>query len=56
MIRANWTCREWERLPIGGRGLPEAEAGRLLAVAERASRRLKLPETAVLARTHRGLN
>ena len=55
MIRANWTCREWERLPIGGQGVPKAEAGRLLALAERASRRLKLPETAALTRTHRGL-
>ena len=55
MTRTSWTRQEWGRLPIGGEGVPEAEAGRLLALAKRASRRLKLPETAVLTRTHRGL-
>ncbi len=36
-------------------GLRESEASRLLAVAKSASRRLKLPKTAVLTRTYRGL-
>ena len=45
------TCREWETLPVGEGGLTEAEARRLHALAERAARRLKLPETAVLTRT-----
>ena len=48
-------CREWDTLPVGEGGLTEAEAGRLHALAERAARRLKLPGTAVLTRTHRGL-
>ena len=57
MTPTSWTCREWEALPIGDGGVPENEAGRLLALAERAARRLKLPspETVVLARIHRGL-
>ena len=33
----------------------DRRTGRLLALAERASRRLKLPETAALTRTHQGL-
>ena len=45
------TLREWETLPVGKNGLTEAEARRLHALAERAARRLKLPETAVLTRT-----
>ena len=45
------TCREWETLPVGEGGLTDAEARRLHALAERAARRLKLPETAVLTRT-----
>ncbi len=51
----NLTCREWDYLPIGENGLLEAKAERLHALAELAARRLKLPETAVLTRTHRGL-
>ena len=50
--------REYGKLPIGdggGHGVPEAEAGRLLTLAGRAARRLKLPRTAVLARTSHGL-
>ena len=52
--------REYGELPIGDRGehsVPEVEAERLLALAERAARRLKLPgpETAVLTRIYRGL-
>ena len=50
------TRREWETFPVGEGGLTEAEARRLHALAERAARRLKLPETAVLTRTaDRGL-
>ena len=49
------TLREWETLPVGEGGLTETEARRLHALAERAARRLKLPETAVLTRTRRGL-
>ncbi len=50
------TRREWETFPVGGDGLTETEAKRLHALAERAARRLKLPETAVLTRTaDRGL-
>lgn len=51
----NRTCREWDYLPIGEKGLLEAKAKRLHALAERAAHRLKLPDTAVLTRTHRGL-
>ena len=50
--------REYGRLPIGESGehsVPEPEAGRLLALARRAARRLKLPGTAVLARNCQGL-
>ena len=49
------TCSEWEELSISENGLKEPEVKRLLAVAKRVSLRLKLPETAVLTRTHRGL-
>ena len=50
--------REYDELLIGDRGehsVPEPEGGRLLALAERAAQRLKLPRTAVLARTYQGL-
>lgn len=47
--------REWNTLSIGRHGLQENEAERLHAAAKRAARRLKLPETAVLTRTHQGL-
>ena len=41
--------------PSGRRGsLSEREAGRLHALAERAARRLRLPEHAVLTRTRQG--
>ena len=54
--RREWeSIREWEALPIGRAGLPEHDARRLHAAAERAARHLRLPETAVLTRTHRGL-
>ena len=44
------TLREWETLLVG-KDVTEAEARRLHALAERAARRLKLSETAVLTRT-----
>ena len=47
--------REWETLPIGNGGLPERDAQRLHAAAERAARHLRLSEAAVLTRTHLGL-
>lgn len=49
------TLREWETLPVGEGSLTEAEAARLHALAERAARRLKLPQRDVLTRTHQGL-
>ena len=49
------TCREWEELPVGAAGLAEADANRFHVLAERSARRLKLPETGVLVRTHGGL-
>ena len=49
------SVREWETLPVGKAGLPEPDARRLHAAAERAARHLGLPETAVLTRTYRGL-
>ena len=51
----NLTCREWCYLRIGEKGLLEAKAKRLHALAELAARRLKLPETAVLTRAHQDL-
>ena len=49
------TLREWETLPVGEGGPSEHEADRLHALAERAARRLKLPEHAVPTRTRQGL-
>lgn len=49
------TLREWEILPGGEGGPSEHEADRLHALAERAARRLKLPERAVPTRTRQGL-
>ena len=49
------TLREWETLLVGEGSLTEAEAARLHALAERAARRLKLPQRDVLTRTHQGL-
>ena len=48
-------CREWGCLAVGQGGLTENEAERLHALAKRSARRLRLPETAVLTRTYRGL-
>ena len=54
--RKQGPLREWETLAVGGEdGLPESDARRLHAAAERAARRLRLPDAAVLRRTHRGL-
>ena len=47
--------REWEELPVGGDGLAEGDAKRLHRVAERAARRLLLPEDAILTRTATGV-
>ena len=57
MIRpaATLTLREWETQQVGERALSRRKADRLHVVAERAARRLGLPETAVLTRTVRGL-
>ena len=56
LARQEWkSLREWETLPIGKAGLPELDARRLHAAAELAARHLRLPETAVLTRTHQGL-
>ena len=49
------TCREWECLAVGEGALSENNAGRLLALTEHSARRLRLPDTAVLTRTSRGL-
>ena len=54
--RRDWqSVREWETLPVGRAGLPESDARRLHAAAERAARRLGLRKTAVLTRTYQGL-
>ena len=47
--------REWDTLPVGKADMAERDALRLHTAAERAARRLRLPETAVLTRTHQGL-
>ena len=49
------SIREWEELRVGDAGLSEGEAERLHRVAERAARRLRLPEGAVLTRTAAGV-
>ena len=53
--RATLTKREWQEFPIGADGLGDAEANRLHAIAVHAAKQLRLPETAVLARSHRAL-
>ena len=56
MTQAPTRCiREWEELRIGGDGFSEGDANRLHRVAERAARRLRLPEDAVLTRTAAGV-
>ena len=47
--------REWEELRVGGDGMAEGDAKRLHRIAERAARRLRLPEDAVLTRTASGV-
>ena len=49
------TCREWEELSVENNCLTATEVNRLHALAERAAKQLKLPSTAVLERTARGL-
>ena len=54
--RSEWkSLQEWKTLPVGRAGLPERDARRLHAAAERAAQHLGLPETAVLTRTYQGL-
>ena len=45
-----FTVREWEELPIGENGIPRTAARGLLALAERETRRLRVPQP-VLSRT-----
>ena len=49
------TCREWRELRVGETGLTEIQVDRFQTAAKLASRRLKLPDSAILTRTHRGL-
>lgn len=49
------SVREWEELRVGDDGFSEDDAERLHRVAERATRRLRLPEGAVLTRTATGV-
>jgi len=49
------SIREWEELRVGDDGFSEGDAERLHRVAERAARRLRLPEGAVLTRTAAGV-
>ena len=49
------TCWEWCELRIGENGLTEVQAERFHKVAKLASRRLKLPQSAILTRSHQGL-
>ena len=52
MTLAAFTVREWEELPIGTDGVPQSVARRLHALAERETRRLRVPQP-VLSRTAR---
>ena len=49
------SIREWEELRVGDDGFSERDAERLHRVAERAARRLRLPQGAVLTRTAAGV-
>lgn len=49
------TLREWETMRVGDGALSRRRAERLHVIAERAARRLGLPETGVLTRTVLGL-
>ena len=56
MTQAPTRCiREWEELRIGDDGFSERDAKPLHRVAERAARRLRLPEHAILTRTATGV-
>ena len=55
MTQAPRPIREWQELRVGGNGLAEGDAKRLQRVAERAARRLRLPEDAILTRTATGI-
>lgn len=52
MTVASFTVHEWEELPIGTDGVPQPVARRLHALAERETRRLRVPQP-VLSRTAR---
>ena len=52
MTVASFTVHEWKELPIGAGGVPQAVAQRLHALAERETRRLRVPQP-VLSRTAR---
>lgn len=49
------TLREWQELRVEDGGIRETQADRLHGLAVQAARRLRLPETGVLTRTHHGL-
>ncbi len=49
------TRREWQEFKVEVGGLQEDQVDRLHGLSVGAARRLKLPETAVCVRTHRGL-
>lgn len=49
------TRREWQEFPIEAGGLSDLQADRLYGLATDAAKQLRLPESAVLLRTHRGL-
>ena len=55
MTQAPRPIREWQELRVGGDSLAEGDAKRLHRVAERATRRLRLPEDAILTRTATGV-
>jgi 5-methylcytosine-specific restriction enzyme subunit McrC len=52
---ASLTRREWQEFRVEPGGLGAHQVDRLLGLAVNAARQLRLPESAVLARTHRGL-
>jgi len=53
--QATLTRREWQEFRIGAGGLTEARSERVHALAVQGARSLRLPETAVLTRTHKAL-
>ena len=49
------TCKEWEKLEEGEKGLESSHIEQLHLLAIRSARRLKKPENAVLSRIPEGL-